>query len=72
MKLALVTSFIKSQRIQWLGHMKREEAVTVRAALVEWKRRGKRKPKKRWVDVVDMKTLGVEDWRKAVQNREWW
>lgn len=43
LKLALVTSFIKSQRIRWLGHMRREEAITVRAELVEWKTHGKGK-----------------------------
>jgi len=75
LELAPVTSFIKGQRIQWLGHiMRRGEDETVRVVL-EWKPQGKSprgRPRKRWIDVVeeDLKTLGVEDWRKAVQNRD--
>ncbi|VVC43236.1 Hypothetical protein CINCED_3A011484 [Cinara cedri] len=72
--LALVTSFINDQRLQWLSNiMRKGENKTVRAALVwtpEWKRpRGR--PRKRWIDVVeeDLKTLGVENWREIVQDR---
>lgn len=45
---------------------------------MEWKPQGKtprgRPPRKRWVDVVeeDLKTLGVEDWREIIQNRDGW
>ncbi|VVC29769.1 Hypothetical protein CINCED_3A006720 [Cinara cedri] len=32
----------------------------------------RRRPKKRWIDVVegDLKTLGVENWKKTVQDRD--
>uniref|UniRef100_A0A2S2P2T1 Endonuclease-reverse transcriptase n=1 Tax=Schizaphis graminum TaxID=13262 RepID=A0A2S2P2T1_SCHGA len=74
LELAPVTSFIKGQRLQRLGHiMRRGENETVRVAL-EWKPKGKRpkgRPRKRWIDVVeeDLKILGVEDWRGIVQDR---
>jgi sorting nexin-29 len=77
LELAPVTSFIKGQRIQWLGHiMRRGENETVRVAL-EWKPQGKRprgRPRKRWIDVVekDLKSLGIEDWREVVQDRDRW
>jgi len=34
----------------------------------------KKRTRKRWIDVVeeDLKTLGVEDWREIVQNRDRW
>jgi len=34
----------------------------------------KKRTRKRWIDVVeeDLKTLGVEDWREIVQNRDMW
>jgi hypothetical protein len=77
LELAPVTSFIKGQRIQWLGHiMRRGENETVRVAL-EWKPQGNRprgRPRKRWIDVVekDLKSLGIEDWREVVQDRDRW
>lgn len=50
LKIALFTSFIKSQRIQWFGLiMRRGENKTARVAL-EWKPQGKRsrrRPRKR-------------------------
>jgi len=56
--------------------MRRGEDETVRVAL-EWKpqeKRPRRRPRKRWIDMVeeDLKTLGVEDWREAVQDRKRW
>jgi hypothetical protein len=75
LELTTVTSFIKSQRIQWLGHiMRRRENEIVRVTL-EWKPIGKRprgRPRKRWIDVVeeDLKILGVENWRETVQDRD--
>jgi len=44
---------------------------------LKWKPQGKRprgKPKKRWIDMVeeDLKTLGVENWIEAIQDRSKW
>lgn len=76
LELAPVT-FIKGQRIQWIGHiMRRGENEAARVAL-EWRPQGKihrGRPRKRWIDMVEenLKTLGVEDWREAVQDRDGW
>jgi len=78
LELAPVTSFIKSQRIQWLGDiMRRQENEVVRVAL-EWKPQVKRprgRPRKRWLDVVeeeDLKILGVDNWKETAQDRDRW
>jgi len=76
LELASVTSLIKGQRIQWLGHiMRRRKNEAVRVAL-EWRPQGKRprgRPKKRWIDVVeDLKPFEVEDWREVVKDRDRW
>ena len=72
-----VTSFIKGQRIQWLGHiMRRGESDTTKLAL-EWKPHGKRprgRPRKRWIDVVeeDLRNMGINAWREMVLDRDRW
>ncbi|KAF0753469.1 Uncharacterized protein FWK35_00019834 [Aphis craccivora] len=76
LELTTVTSIIKSQRIQWLGHiMRRRENEVVRVTL-KWKPIGKRprgRPRKRWIDVVeDLKILGIENWRETAQDRDRW
>lgn len=60
------TSFVKSQKIQWLGHtIKRGEYNTTRIVL-DWKPQGIRpggRQRKRWLDLVKeyLKTLGIYD-----------
>lgn len=56
--------------------MRRGENEAVRVPL-EWKPKGKRprrRPRKRWINVVeeDLKTLGVKDWRGIIQDRGRW
>ncbi|KAF0705870.1 Uncharacterized protein FWK35_00030060 [Aphis craccivora] len=56
LELTTVTSFIKSQRIQWLGHIMRIRENEVVRLKLEWKPIGKRprgRPRKRWIDVVE-------------------
>lgn len=66
LKVALVTERVKGNCLSWYGHVKRrdEKHVTKRAMSVNvdgW--RGRRRPKKIWVDCVrsDMKERGVSD-----------
>jgi len=76
LKIAPVTSFIKGQRIQWLGHIARRRENEIARAALEWKPQGKRprgRPKRRWIDVVeDLRILGVKDWRETAQDRDRW
>jgi len=73
--IAPVTSYIKGQRIQWLSRMVRRSKEEIIRAVMEWKPEGKRprgRPRKRWLDVVevDFKALGVQEWKKILQDRE--
>jgi len=77
LELTTVTSFIKRQRIQWLGHIIRRRENKVVIVTLEWKPIGKRprgRPRKRWIDAVeeDLKILGVENWRETAQDRYRW
>lgn len=49
--------------------MRRGEDETV---ALEWRPQGKmpkERPRKRWIDEEDLKTVGVEDWRQLVPDR---
>jgi len=65
LELASVTSLIKGQRLQWVGHIiRRGENEVVRVAL-KWRLQDKRhrgRLRKKWID----------DWRKAVQDKDRW
>lgn len=77
LELTPVTSFIKGQRIQWLGDIARRQNNEVVRVALEWKPHGKRprgRLQKRWINVIeeDLKIIGVEDWRDTAQNRDRW
>jgi hypothetical protein len=72
-----VISFIRGQRIQWLGHAMRRSEDDISRTILNWKPMGKRlrgRPRKRWMDVAeeDLKRLGLQEWREVVQDREKW
>jgi len=73
--IASAISFIRGQRTQWLGHVIRRSEDDISRTILNWKPMGKRprgRPRKRWLDVVeeDLERLGVQEWRKVVQDRE--
>ena len=77
LKIVSINGFIKSQRLQWLGHVMRWNNDAVTKIVLNWKPEGKRprgRIRKRWMDVVekDLEDLGVKDWREIVQDREKW
>lgn len=66
MKMASVASFIREQRIQWLGHMQRKNEDDINRVVLEWKPTGNRprgRPRKIWLDVVeeDLGRIGFEN-----------
>jgi hypothetical protein len=77
MEMASVVSFMKGQRIQWLGHMWRRSEDDINRVILEWKPTGKRprgRPRKRWLDGVeeDLHRMGVQNWKELAQDRDKW
>ncbi|KAL4090626.1 hypothetical protein QTP88_025425 [Uroleucon formosanum] len=73
--MALVISFVRGQRIQWLEYGMRRNEDDISRTILNWKPMGKRprgRPRKRWMNVVeeDLERLEVQEWREAVQDCE--
>jgi hypothetical protein len=61
--------FVKSRRIDWLGHVMRMDDTITPKRILEWKPRGmsiRGRPRKRWnVDIEeDMQIMGIRRRRK--------
>ncbi|PNF25420.1 hypothetical protein B7P43_G08795, partial [Cryptotermes secundus] len=73
-----IGNFIKAQRISWLGHISRMEAVRTDNRIYDWQPHSIRKrgrPKIRWKDDVlfeDLKDLGIHTWITRTQDRSSW
>jgi hypothetical protein len=72
-----IVRFIKSQRIRWLGHVKRMQGTAnhkkmLYGKLYATRRRGR--PKTRWLDDVsaDLRKMGINEWRDRARDREVW
>jgi hypothetical protein len=69
--------FIKSQRIRWLGHVKRMEVGAMPRKMMEGRlfigRRGGR-PRLRCMDdvVADLKVMKIKQWIEKTKDREQW
>jgi len=68
---------IKIQRLEWLGHVIRMNETRSVEKIFEGKlegRRGRGRPRPRWVDNVedDLRKLGVKRWRAKALDREEW
>ena len=76
-KLESIVRFIKWQRIRWFGHIERMQDPAIPKKILYGKlyatrRRGR--PKMRWLDDVsmDLRKMGVNEWRDRARNREAW
>jgi hypothetical protein len=73
--MAPVISFVRGQRIQWLGYAIRRSEDDISRTILSWKPMGKRsreRLRKRLMDVVegDLEKLEVQEWREVVQDRK--
>ena len=79
-RLAPVTSFVRSQRLRWAGHVARMDAGSLERRMLEGCPEGRRppgRPRLRWSDCVrsDLRLLGVDDpegWIDLAQDRRRW
>jgi len=68
--------FIKSQRIRWLGHVKRMEVGVVPRKMMEGRlfigRRRGRPPLRCVDDVADLKVTKIKQWIEKTKDRQQW
>jgi transcription termination factor 2 len=70
-----IVNVIKSQRLEWAGHMVRMKETRFVKKIFEGKlegRKGRGRPRLRWTNDVedDLRTLGVKQWRTKSLERE--
>jgi len=72
-----IVSFIKAQRIKWLGHIQRMDQARPTGKLLDWKPMGTRpvgRPRQRWQEDVmgDLKKLKVKNWKEVAKDGRTW
>jgi hypothetical protein len=72
-----IVRFIKSRRMNLVGHLMRMEGWRIPRRILEWKPVGRRirgRPRKRWNEDVeeDFQAMGIRGWRKLSKERTEW
>jgi len=72
-----IVTFINCQRIRWLGHVERMQDTAIPKKMLYGKLYATRRigrPRMRWLDDVsmDLRKMGVNEWRNRARNRETW
>jgi len=72
-----IIRFIKSQRLKWLGHVKRMPNEREVIRIYKWKplaSRPKGRPKNRWEDDMrmDLQKMKIKNWKRSVLDRDSW
>jgi hypothetical protein len=72
-----IVRFIKSRRMNWVGHVMRMAGRRIPRRILKWKPIGKRirgRPRKRWIEEVeeDFQAIGIRGWRKLSKERTEW
>ena len=75
--LAVLSHFIRAQRLSWLGHIERTQGTRMVKAIYSWKpvsRRPTGRPKTHWGDDVrkDIQKIKVPNWKTLAQDRRRW
>jgi hypothetical protein len=65
---------VKSQRLQWFGHVQRRDPQHAVKKNMNWRpvdERPRRRPRIRWEDQIheDIRRTGIEEWRSKIQDR---
>jgi hypothetical protein len=74
---AEIVRFIKSRRMNWIGHVMRMEGWRIPRRILEWKPIGRGirgRPRTRWIADVeeDFQAMGIRGWRKLSKERTEW
>lgn len=72
-----IINYIKSKRIQWLGHIERMDNSRGTKKIFKGQCQGQRKrgrPRKRWIDEVekDLKAIKITNWKTKARDRRLW
>jgi hypothetical protein len=72
-----IVRFIKSRRIEWLGHVMRVDDKRTHKRILKWKPTGTRireRPRNRWIADIeeDMQIMGIRRWRNRCKERAEW